>query len=35
MSAFLWVALGGSLGAVARYGAGELISRIIPSRLGP
>ena len=25
MGAFLWVALGGSLGAVARYGAGELI----------
>ena len=25
MGAFLWVALGGSLGAVARYGAGELM----------
>ena len=25
MASFLWVALGGSLGAIARYGAGELI----------
>ncbi len=30
MSALFWVALGGSLGAVARYGAGQLIRSTLP-----
>jgi CrcB protein len=30
MSALLWVALGGSLGAVARYGFGQLIRNTLP-----
>ncbi|MDG1066434.1 MAG: fluoride efflux transporter CrcB [Luminiphilus sp.] len=35
MGSILWVALGGSLGAVARYGAGQLIKAVYPDASWP